>query len=126
MDLRDREKACAFAEDELIRSRQVSECRPVNTYKYIEHVLMSTIHVTQEAQGAIEETRLLRHRVQLAEQAQKAAQSIETDYEDVIRMLEVKVTKLQAQQDKQLVRMGVTIHDSSTTFVCCGAGVLLI
>ena len=54
-------------------------------------------------QGALEETRLLRNRVQLSEQAQKAAQSIEIDYTDVIHALEAKVANLQAQQAKQLV-----------------------
>ncbi|EPQ11649.1 Syntaxin-binding protein 4 [Myotis brandtii] len=50
-----------------------------------------------EAKAVIEETRALRSRIHLAEAAQRQARSMETDYEEVIRLLEAEITELKAQ-----------------------------
>ncbi|XP_018090613.1 syntaxin-binding protein 4 isoform X2 [Xenopus laevis] len=57
--------------------------------------------VKQEAKGAVEETRALRNRIHLAEVAQSQASGMETDYEEVIRLLEAEVTELKAQLSKR-------------------------
>ncbi|ELK38212.1 Syntaxin-binding protein 4 [Myotis davidii] len=51
----------------------------------------------QEAKAVIEETRALRSRIHLAEAAQRQARGMETDYEEVIRLLEAEITELKAQ-----------------------------
>nr|KAF6301211.1 syntaxin binding protein 4 [Pipistrellus kuhlii] len=54
-------------------------------------------NVKQEAKAVIEETRALRSRIHLAEAAQRQARGMETDYEEVIRLLEAEITELKAQ-----------------------------
>lgn len=51
----------------------------------------------EEAKAVIEETRALRCRIHLAEAAQRQARGMETDYEEVIRLLEAEITELKAQ-----------------------------
>ncbi|XP_072098361.1 LOW QUALITY PROTEIN: syntaxin-binding protein 4-like [Mobula birostris] len=51
----------------------------------------------QEVRSAVEEGRCLRSRVHLAEAAQRQAQGMEMDYEEVIRLLEAEITELKAQ-----------------------------
>ncbi|NWR44969.1 STXB4 protein, partial [Regulus satrapa] len=53
--------------------------------------------VKQEAKAAVEETRALRSRIHLAEAAQRQARGMETDYEEVIRLLEAEIGELKAQ-----------------------------
>ncbi|XP_060065861.1 syntaxin-binding protein 4-like [Ylistrum balloti] len=50
--------------------------------------------IRKRAQGAIEETKSLKTKVQLAEQAQRAARSMEQDYEEVVQLLENEIAKL--------------------------------
>lgn len=45
----------------------------------------------------VEETRALRSRLHLAEAAQRQAQGMEMDYEEVIRLLEAEIAELKAQ-----------------------------
>ena len=60
----------------------------------------------QEAQAAVHEARSLRSKLQLAEQAQRAARGTEQDYEEVVRVLEMELTESRAQQhNKHLVGM---------------------
>lgn len=54
-------------------------------------------NVKQEAKAVIEETRALRSRIHLAEAAQRQARGMESDYEEVIRLLEAEITELKAQ-----------------------------
>ncbi|XP_008009608.1 syntaxin-binding protein 4 isoform X1 [Chlorocebus sabaeus] len=54
-------------------------------------------NVKQEAKAVVEETRALRSRIHLAEAAQRQAHGMEMDYEEVIRLLEAKITELKAQ-----------------------------
>ncbi|KAM5306243.1 syntaxin-binding protein 4 isoform 2-T3 [Glossophaga mutica] len=54
-------------------------------------------NVKQEAKAVIEETGALRSRIHLAEAAQRQAQGMEMDYEEVIRLLEAEITELKAQ-----------------------------
>ncbi|XP_029456531.1 syntaxin-binding protein 4 isoform X1 [Rhinatrema bivittatum] len=54
-------------------------------------------NVKQEAKAAVEETKALRSRVHLAEAAQRQAQGMEMDYEEVIHLLEAEITELKAQ-----------------------------
>ncbi|KAM3848540.1 LOW QUALITY PROTEIN: syntaxin-binding protein 4 [Vipera latastei] len=51
----------------------------------------------QEAKASVEEARTLRSRIHLAEAAQKQARGMELDYEEVISLLEVEITRLRAQ-----------------------------
>ncbi|XP_072882574.1 syntaxin-binding protein 4 isoform X2 [Hemitrygon akajei] len=51
----------------------------------------------KEVKSAVEEGRCLRSRVHLAEAAQRQAQGMEMDYEEVIRLLEAEITELKAQ-----------------------------
>ncbi|NXI45990.1 STXB4 protein, partial [Galbula dea] len=53
--------------------------------------------VKQEAKAAVEETRALRSRIQLAEAAERQARGMEMDYEEVIRLLEAEIGELKAQ-----------------------------
>ncbi|KAM4691554.1 syntaxin-binding protein 4 [Rhinophrynus dorsalis] len=54
-------------------------------------------NVKQEAKAAVEETRELRNRIHLAEVAQRQARGMETDYEEVIRLLETEIAELKAE-----------------------------
>lgn len=45
----------------------------------------------------MEEARTLRSRIHLAEAAQKQARGMELDYEEVISLLEIEITRLKAQ-----------------------------
>jgi syntaxin-binding protein 4 len=80
VQLHEKEQACSRAEEELLRIRR-------------------------DAQGAIHETRALRSKIYLAQQAQKAAMSMEHDYEDVVRLLENEIAELKSQQAKQMVNV---------------------
>ncbi|KAL7989702.1 hypothetical protein Chor_012368, partial [Crotalus horridus] len=51
----------------------------------------------QEAKASVEEARTLRSRIHLAEAAQKQARGMELDYEEVISLLEIEITRLRAQ-----------------------------
>ncbi|KAM4664936.1 syntaxin-binding protein 4 isoform 1-T3 [Discoglossus pictus] len=63
-----------------------------------EHQLSKELkNVKQEAKAAVEETRSLRSRIQIAEVAEKQARGVEMDYEEVIRMLEAEIMGLSAQ-----------------------------
>ena len=53
--------------------------------------------IKKRAMGAVDETRSLRDKVQLAEQAQRAARSMEQDYEEVVQLLEGEIAKLKQQ-----------------------------
>ncbi|CAH2291746.1 syntaxin-binding 4 isoform X2 [Pelobates cultripes] len=53
--------------------------------------------VKQEAKAAVEEARVLRSRIHLAEVAQRQARGVEMDYEEVIRLLEVEIAELRDQ-----------------------------
>ncbi|NXW28300.1 STXB4 protein, partial [Phaetusa simplex] len=53
--------------------------------------------VKQEAKAAVEETRVLRSRIHLAEAAQRQARGMEMDYEEVIHLLEAEIVELKAQ-----------------------------
>nr|XP_006813347.1 PREDICTED: syntaxin-binding protein 4-like [Saccoglossus kowalevskii] len=67
--LREKERSCNIAEEELLRIRR-------------------------EAQGAIHESRSLRSKVHLAEQAQMSARRMEVDYEEVVKLLENEIKEL--------------------------------
>ncbi|KAL5012443.1 hypothetical protein ScPMuIL_010994 [Solemya velum] len=58
-----------------------------------------------EAQKAIDETRSLRCKVHLSEEAQRAARGMEQDYEDVVRLLEQEIASLKHQMAKQIVSL---------------------
>ncbi|XP_023615339.1 syntaxin-binding protein 4 isoform X2 [Myotis lucifugus] len=58
---------------------------------------LEEVNALKEAKAVIEETRALRSRIHLAEAAQRQARSMETDYEEVIRLLEAEITELKAQ-----------------------------
>nr|XP_032823023.1 syntaxin-binding protein 4 isoform X2 [Petromyzon marinus] len=51
----------------------------------------------QEAQVALEESRALRNRVHLAEVATRQAHSMEQDYEEVVRLLEIELSDVKGQ-----------------------------
>ncbi|XP_069785987.1 syntaxin-binding protein 4 isoform X4 [Narcine bancroftii] len=55
--------------------------------------------VRQEVKGALEEGRCLRKRVHLSEAVQRQARGMESDYEEVIRLLQAEITELKAQLD---------------------------
>lgn len=57
----------------------------------------------QQAQGAIHETRSLRSKVHLAEQAQRAARNMEQDYEEVVKLLEKEIAEMKEELDKRKV-----------------------
>lgn len=61
----------------------------------------SICYCAQEAQGALNESRSLRSKVQLAEQAQRQARGMEQDYEEVLRVLEQEVTELRNNQSNK-------------------------
>ena len=48
-----------------------------------------------------EESRALRTRIQLAEEAQKQARGMEMDYEEVIHLLEAEIAELKTQRVEQ-------------------------
>ncbi|MED6267297.1 hypothetical protein CHARACLAT_010726, partial [Characodon lateralis] len=51
-----------------------------------------------EAKVGAEESRTLRTRIQLAEEAQKQARGMEMDYEEVIHLLEAEIAELKTQR----------------------------
>lgn len=74
--IREKEDTCNTAEEELLRIRR-------------------------EAQGAIHESRSLRSKVHLAEEAQKAARNLEQGYGEAIRILEKEIVQLKTQLNRQ-------------------------
>ncbi|XP_064609377.1 syntaxin-binding protein 4-like [Liolophura sinensis] len=76
MMLKEKEETCNVAEDEILRIRR-------------------------QAQGAIHETRSLRSKVHLAEQAQRAARNMEQDYEEVVKLLEKEIAEMKEELDKR-------------------------
>lgn len=60
-----------------------------------------SLHVWQEVKLGAEESRALRTRVQLAEEAQKQARGMEMDYEEVIHLLEAEIAELKTQRVEQ-------------------------
>uniref|UniRef100_A0A8C5S0M4 Syntaxin binding protein 4 n=1 Tax=Laticauda laticaudata TaxID=8630 RepID=A0A8C5S0M4_LATLA len=75
---------------------------------------------SQEAKASVEEARTLRSRIHLAEAAQKQARGMELDYEEVISLLEIEITRLKDQladhggQNKESVqdlRKRITVLD---------------
>uniref|UniRef100_A0A2I3GZ29 Syntaxin binding protein 4 n=1 Tax=Nomascus leucogenys TaxID=61853 RepID=A0A2I3GZ29_NOMLE len=58
---------------------------------------LKEVNTLKEAKAVVEETRALRSRIHLAEAAQRQAHGMEMDYEEVIRLLEAKITELKAQ-----------------------------
>ncbi|XP_054899083.1 syntaxin-binding protein 4 isoform X1 [Poeciliopsis prolifica] len=54
--------------------------------------------VKQEAKVGAEESRTLRTRIQLVEEAQKQARGMEMDYEEVIHLLEAEIAELKTQR----------------------------
>ncbi|MEQ2295168.1 hypothetical protein AMECASPLE_011314 [Ameca splendens] len=52
----------------------------------------------KEAKVGAEESRTLRTRIQLAEEAQKQARGMEMDYEEVIHLLEAEIAELKTQR----------------------------
>ena len=51
----------------------------------------------------MQEARALRSKVHLSEQAQRAAQSMERDYEEVVRLLEAELLEVKARDSKIMV-----------------------
>ncbi|OWF52879.1 syntaxin-binding protein 4-like [Mizuhopecten yessoensis] len=78
--------------EEVIRLKGLLEEKESSCFK-AEEDLQS---IRKRAQGAIEETKSLKTKVQLAEQAQRAARSMEQDYEEVVQLLEGEIAKLKA------------------------------
>ncbi|TSK14811.1 Hepatic leukemia factor [Bagarius yarrelli] len=56
------------------------------------------IKVKQEAKAAVDESRSLQMRVQLAEATKKQAQGMEMDYEEVIQLLEEEIAEMKSQK----------------------------
>ncbi|XP_038130341.1 syntaxin-binding protein 4 [Cyprinodon tularosa] len=54
--------------------------------------------VRQEAEVGAEESRALKTKIQLAEEAQKQARGMEMDYEEVIHLLEAEIAELKTQR----------------------------
>ena len=57
----------------------------------------------QQAQGALHEQRELRSKVHLAAEAQKAARDMESDYEEVVHLLEGEIAQLKIQLTQKAV-----------------------
>ncbi|XP_077358790.1 syntaxin-binding protein 4 isoform X2 [Festucalex cinctus] len=58
----------------------------------------------QEAKAGAEETRALRERAELAEEARKQARGMEMDYEEVVRLLEAEIAELKTRAAKDALR----------------------
>ncbi|XP_061612519.1 syntaxin-binding protein 4 isoform X3 [Phyllopteryx taeniolatus] len=58
-------------------------------------------NVKLEAKAAAEETRAMRARVLLVEEAQKQARGMEMDYEEVVHLLEAEIAELKTHRAKQ-------------------------
>lgn len=61
-------------------------------------IVLTLTVLLQEAKAAVDERRSLQTQVQLAEAAQKQAQGIETDYEEVIHLLEEEIAEMKSQR----------------------------
>nr|KAF6296112.1 hypothetical protein mMyoMyo1_009217 [Myotis myotis] len=73
------------------------EANDVERLKRERNDALEEVNALKEAKAVIEETRALRSRIHLAEAAQRQARGMETDYEEVIRLLEAEITELKAQ-----------------------------
>ncbi|XP_059525526.1 syntaxin-binding protein 4 isoform X2 [Myotis daubentonii] len=73
------------------------EANDVERLKRERNDALEEVSALKEAKAVIEETRALRSRIHLAEAAQRQARGMETDYEEVIRLLEAEITELKAQ-----------------------------
>uniref|UniRef100_A0A3Q3BCF3 Syntaxin binding protein 4 n=1 Tax=Kryptolebias marmoratus TaxID=37003 RepID=A0A3Q3BCF3_KRYMA len=64
-----------------------------------EHIeALREVKSLQEAKVGAEESRALKTRIQLAEEAQKQARGMEMDYEEVIHLLEAEIAELKTQR----------------------------
>ncbi|XP_061666529.1 syntaxin-binding protein 4 isoform X2 [Syngnathoides biaculeatus] len=90
-------KANAEALAEIKRLQdQLSECRGVR-----QQMAEELDVVKLEAKAAAEETRTLRARVQLAQEARKQACGMEMDYEEAVRLLEAEIAELKAHRARE-------------------------
>ena len=80
----------------------------------------------QRSQGVLEETKSLKTKVQLAEQAQRAALNMEQDYEDVVHMLEGEIAKLKTHQSVKVVSHLFVFIKNTTVKVVCGSLFILL
>ena len=121
---------CTMVADDLVTKRARTSAAMVLTYclQCIKEVNSSfSFLVLQEAQGAIQETRCLRSKVHLAEQAQNAARGMEHDYAEVIRLLEDEIVQLKGAPNKRMVRwIGILSGWLSTSENCSSLAMELL
>lgn len=93
-------------EMEKLRKEHIEALREIKTLQEqlvesqkVNHELEDELtKVKQEAKVGAEESRALRTRIQLAEEAQKQARGMEMDYEEVIHLLEAEIAELKTQR----------------------------
>ncbi|KAM4526215.1 syntaxin-binding protein 4 isoform 2-T2 [Fundulus diaphanus] len=93
-------------EMEKLRKEHIEALREIKTLQEqlvesqrVHHELEDELtKVKQEAKVGAEESRALRTRIQLAEEAQKQARGMEMDYEEVIHLLEAEIAELKTQR----------------------------
>ncbi|XP_047233793.1 syntaxin-binding protein 4 isoform X2 [Girardinichthys multiradiatus] len=93
-------------EMEKLRKEHIEALREIKTLQEqlvesqrVHHELEGELtKVKQEAKVGAEESRTLRTRIQLAEEAQKQARGMEMDYEEVIHLLEAEIAELKTQR----------------------------
>lgn len=61
-------------------------------------IVLTLTVLLQDAKAAVDERRSLQTQFQLAEAAQKQAQGIEMDYEEVIHLLEEEIAEMKSQR----------------------------
>lgn len=77
------------------------------------HLLLLLVFLQEVKLGA-EESRALRTRIQLAEEAQKQARGMEMDYEEVIHLLEAEIAELKTQRAEPRTEKGAESNDKVT------------
>ncbi|CAG2207466.1 unnamed protein product [Mytilus edulis] len=82
---------------EMSNITDIPEKEDIESLRLERDQLRDEVQRLKRAIGAVDETRSLRDKVQLAEQAQRAARSMEQDYEEVVQLLEKEIAKLKQQ-----------------------------
>ncbi|XP_026996252.2 syntaxin-binding protein 4 [Tachysurus fulvidraco] len=83
---------------EALREIKSLQDRLAETESLCQEMQQELNKVKQEAKAAVDERRSLQTQFQLAEAAQKQAQGIEMDYEEVIHLLEEEIAEMKSQR----------------------------
>ncbi|XP_041830432.1 syntaxin-binding protein 4 isoform X2 [Melanotaenia boesemani] len=97
-DLEDLEEMERLRKEHIEALREIKRLQLVESQRVHHEMEEELSKAKQEVKVGAEESRALRSRIQLAEEAQKQARGMEMDYEEVIHLLEAEIAELKTQR----------------------------